>query len=106
MRKFFHRHLHLFLSSKYETVNFGFHRRSSVLGVKGAGIHAEANVMDADFIDTRSRLIGLAINARAQRFPDETPYNYAPFAGRESEFIWSEAAQASLKDYNLMDLSI
>ena len=62
--------------------------------------------MDADFIDTRSRLIGLAINARAQRFPDETLYNYAPFAGRESEFIWSEAAQASLKDYNLMDLSI
>ena len=88
------------------TVNFGFHRRSSVLGVKGAGIHAEANVMDADFIDARSRLIGLAINARAQRFPDETPYNYAPFAGRESEFIWNEAAQASLKDYNLMDLSI
>jgi len=98
-----------FANSGFEprvTVNFGFHRRSSVLGVKGAGIHAEANVMDADFINTRSRLIGLAINARAQRFPDETPYDYAPFAGRAEEFIWDEAAQASLKDYNLMDLSI
>lgn len=88
------------------TANFGFHKRSSVLDVKGAGIHAEAVTMDANYIDTRSRLIGLAIDARRQRFPDETPYHYAPFAKREGEFNWSEAAQADLKDYNLMDLSI
>ncbi len=88
------------------TANFGFHKRSSVLNVKGAGIHAEAVTMDADYIDKRSRLIGLAIDARRQRFPDETPYHYEPFAKREGEFIWNEAAQAELKDYNLMDLSI
>ena len=88
------------------SVNFGFHKRSSVLDVRGAGMHAEAAVMDADFIDHRSRLIGFAIDARAQRFPDETPYHYEPFAGRKDEFRWSPAAQASLHDYNLMDLSI
>ena len=98
-----------FANSGFEprvTVNFGFHRRSSVLGVKGAGIHAEANVMDADFIDRRSRMIGFAINARAQRFPNEVPYDYTPFEGRAAEFIWNEEAQATLKDYNLMDISI
>jgi hypothetical protein len=88
------------------SMNFGFHKRSSVLDICGAGMHAEAQVMDAGFIDRRSRLIGLAIDARAQRFPDETSYNYAPFSGREKEFVWSPAAQGELKDYNLMDLSI
>ncbi|WP_026942062.1 phytanoyl-CoA dioxygenase family protein [Hellea balneolensis] len=88
------------------TANFGFHKRSSVLNVKGAGIHAEAVTMNADYIDERARLIGLAIDARQQRFPDETPYQYAPFKGREEEFKWSPEAQANLKDYNLMDLSI
>lgn len=88
------------------SVNFGFHKRASVLNVCGAGMHAEATIMDAAFIDTRSRLIGLAIDARRQRFPEETPYEYAPFAGREAEFTWNAASQASLKDYNLMDLSI
>lgn len=88
------------------TVNFGFHKRSSVLNVRGAGMHAEAAVMDSDFVDTRARLIGLAIDARRQRFPEESPYNYAPFAQRQDEFVYNEASQASLKDYNLMDLSI
>ncbi len=98
-----------FANTGYEprlSVNFGFHKRSSVLNVRGAGMHAEASIMDAEFIDKRSRLIGLAIDARKQRFPDETPYNYAPFDQRQDEFRWSEATQASLKDYNLMDLSI
>lgn len=88
------------------SVNFGFHKRSSVLNIEGAGMHAEATIMDAAFIDKRSRLIGLAIDARHQRFPDETPYQYAPFMNRMDEFTWNEAAPASLKDYNLMDLSI
>ena len=88
------------------SVNFGFHKRSSVLNVCGAGMHAEAAVMDADFIDTRSRVIGLAIEARKQRFPNETPYLYAPFAKRQDEFKWNQDTLASLKDYNLMDLSI
>jgi ectoine hydroxylase-related dioxygenase (phytanoyl-CoA dioxygenase family) len=86
------------------TMNFGFHKRASVLDVFGAGIHSEAAVYDADFIETRSRLIGLAIDARKQRFPDETPYDYAPYA--DKDFAWNAEAQTALKDYNLMDLSI
>ena len=88
------------------TVNFGFHKRTSVLNVQGAGMHADTALMDSNFIDTRARLIGLAIDARRQRFPQETAYHYTPFTERQVEFIWSEAAQAGLKDYNLMDLSI
>lgn len=88
------------------TVNFGFHRRSSVLGVLGAGIHAEAAVFDADFIAERSRVMGLAIDARRQRFPGETPYDYKPLSDVQSEIKYNAAAQAGLLDYNLMDLSI
>jgi len=98
-----------FANSGFETrvtINFGFHRRASVLNIRGAGIHAEATTMDAAFIETRSRIIGLAIDARQQRFPDETPYHYAPFADQQAGFIWNDVSRASLKDYNLMDISI
>lgn len=88
------------------TLNFGFHKRSSIEGVMGAGLHSEAVVYDADYIEKRSRTIGLGIDARRQRFPDEIPYEYVPFLGKEAQYQWSEAAQAGLKDYNLMDLSI
>ena len=88
------------------SVNFGFHRRSSVLDVRGAGIHAEAATFDAAFIKKRSETIGLAISARQQRFPNETPYAYQPNEESGDKPVWSEAAQAALKDYNLMDLSI
>ncbi len=86
------------------TANFGFHKRSSVLGVTGAGIHADAATFDAAFIEERSRILGVAIAARQQRFPEETPYNYAPLA--KTEFMWDAEVQAGLLDYNLMDLSI
>ena len=88
------------------TANFGFHRRSSVLNVKGAGIHAEAAVFDDAFIAKRSRVMGLAIAARKARFPEETPYDYKPLSDVQSEFKYNPAAQAALLDYNLMDLSI
>jgi len=88
------------------TANFGFHRRSSVLNVKGAGIHAEAAVFDEAFIAERSRVMGLAIAARQERFPNETPYAYQPLADIQNTFQYNPAAQAALLDYNLMDLSI
>ncbi len=88
------------------TANFGFHRRSSVLNVKGAGIHAEAAVFDEDFIAKRSDVMGLAIAARKAHYPDETPYDYKPLTDKQSSYAYDAAAQAGLKDYNLMDLSI
>lgn len=88
------------------TVNFGFHRRSSVLGVMGAGIHNEAMLYDAELIEQRSRVIGYAINARKRRFPDEESYQYQPFAESGKDYTWNDEARYGLKDYNLYDLSI
>jgi hypothetical protein len=86
------------------TVNFGFHRRKSVLGVEAGGVHNERAVYDSQRIAKRARLIGYAIDARRQRFPDEAPYAYAPHAGET--YRWDESAKAGIKDYNLLDLSI
>lgn len=88
------------------TVNFGFHRRSSVLGVDGGGIHSARQVFDEEVVTRRSRTIGYAIDARKQRFPEEEPYCYQPLADKASEYVWNDAARADLKDYNLEDLSI
>jgi hypothetical protein len=74
--------------------------------VHGAGIHAEAVTFDNDFIKNRSRLIGMAIEARKQRFPEETAYIYAPDRETDEQPRWNDAIFASLKNYNLMDLSI
>ncbi|HPU53046.1 MAG TPA: phytanoyl-CoA dioxygenase family protein [Burkholderiaceae bacterium] len=89
------------------TVNFGFHRRRSVLGVVTRGtVHAAAGVYDEARIRQRARLLGYAIDARRQRFPDEKPFVYQPHAASGETFHYDAAAQASLKDYNLLDLSI
>ncbi len=88
------------------TINFGFHRRASVLGVEGGGIHNERVVYDSARIHQRSRLIGYAIDARRQRFPEEEPFVYKPFAGLAENYRWDTATKAGLKDYNLLDLGI
>ena len=88
------------------TVNFGFHRRSSVLGVDGGGVHSKRQVFDEEIVARRSRTIGYAIEARKQRFPDEQPYVYQPFEEGGVSYIWNDAARDDLKDYNLEDLSI
>lgn len=86
------------------TLNFGFHRRKSVLGVRGGGLHNAPAVYDAARIRERSRALGYAIDARRQRYPDEVPFAYQPHGG--AVFRWDTAARATLKDYNLLDLSI
>ncbi len=88
------------------TVNFGFHRRASVLDVEGGGLHAAPAVFDEARIAERARLIGLAIDARRQRFPGETPFRYAPDIAAGRRPVWDADARAGLKDYNLLDLSI
>ncbi len=88
------------------TVNAGFHRRASVLGVKGGGVHNAPAVYDAARIEERSRWVGYAIDARHQRFPDETPYVYKPHADAGETFHWDAGLKARMKDYNLLDLSI
>ena len=88
------------------TVNFGFHRRSSVLGVQGGGIHSDAQVFDETIIARRSKVLGYAIAARKERFPEEQAYEYQPFKEAGLSFEWNDAARADIKDYNRDDLSI
>lgn len=88
-------------------MTFGFHRRSSVLGASGALTQKAADVYDEKRVFERSRVIAVAIDARAQHYPDEPRYIYQPFAGLEDEFRWSqETYERVIKDYNLQDLSI
>lgn len=86
------------------TLNCGFHRRSSVLGVRSGGIHNPVALYDDDYIRHRSRILGYAIEARRQRFPEEAPYPYAPLAGER--FRWDDDARADMHDYNLQDIGI
>ena len=88
------------------TVNMGFHRRSSVLGVMGAGTHNQAQVFDAELIAKRSEVIGYGIDARRQRFPEEESFEYQPFVEQGLSYQWDERAKAALHDYNALDLSI
>lgn len=88
------------------TLNMGFHRRRSVLGVMGGGVHNAPAVYDEERIRQRARMIGYAIDARRQRFPEETPFAYQPHVQSGERWIWDEAARADIRDYNLLDLSI
>ena len=90
------------------TYVFGFHRRTSVEGVRGLDFRAkEPIVYDHERIHGRSRIIQLAIDARQQSYPDETPYLYRPLAEEADSLRWSpQTRETVLKDYNQLDLII
>lgn len=88
------------------TLNFGFHRRKSVLDVQGGGIHAKPTIYTAEHIHERAKMIGYAIDARRQRYPQETPFAYQPHVQSGERYSWDDKAKASIKDYNLLDISI
>jgi ectoine hydroxylase-related dioxygenase (phytanoyl-CoA dioxygenase family) len=88
------------------TINFGFHRRRSIVGVTSGGVHNATATYDEARVEERSKAIAYAIDARAQRYPQEARYCYQPFAGREEELRWDSRARASLEGYNLLDLGI
>ncbi|MBT6274094.1 MAG: phytanoyl-CoA dioxygenase [Chromatiales bacterium] len=85
------------------TFVFGFHRRSSVLGVKGW----DQAPYDAQWIDRRSRIIALAADARKQTYRDEKSYVYAPLAHELKDLHWSsDARETMLRNYNQFDIGI
>jgi hypothetical protein len=89
------------------SLTFGFHRRTSVLGARGALSQSADEVYDEQRIFERSSLIQVAIDARAQHFEGEKPYVYQPFVGLEDAFRFDAAnVQRVVRDYNLKDLSI
>ena len=90
------------------SITFGFHRRKSVLGAKAAlAMEEQGGVYDEQRIFERAAVIAVAIDARHQHYPDETPYRYQPFAGLEGDFRWNdETFERVIRDYNLKDLAI
>ena len=88
------------------TINFGFHKKSSVLNILGGGLHGRPRVYDEKHILERSRLIQYAISARNQKYSNEKPYSYKPLTKEKNKYIWNEQARKDIKDYSLMDMSI
>lgn len=89
------------------SLTFGFHRRASVLGAKGALSQTDNEVYDAARIFDRSSVIAVAIDARAQHNSREQRYVYQPFVGLEDEFRWGpQTYETVVRDYNLKDLGI
>ena len=88
------------------TINAGFHRRASVLGVTGGGVHNPVSLYDEEYIHHRSRLIAYGIDARRQRFSEETPFEYKPLADEMDRYRWTSEVTADLHDYNLQDIGI
>ena len=83
------------------TFVFGFHRRSSVIGVQG---WAE-NPYDEDYVTKRSRIIPLAVDARSQHFDDEDPYVYLPLR-HENHSYSRKSRESTLADYNVNDIGL
>lgn len=94
-------------SERRVTFVFGFHKRSSVLGVTSRDFRSGKRInYDDKRIHDRSRLISLAIDARHQHF-GEPRYTYQPLVGEEDENRWNEHNREHLlKNYNTRDLFI
>jgi hypothetical protein len=96
------------------SITFGFHRRSSVLGVRGKlSLKATdvrstpGDLYDEQRVFDRSAVIAVAIDARQQHFSDEKPYLYVPFEGLEGDFRFNEETfERVIRDYNTRDLAI
>jgi hypothetical protein len=88
------------------TFNIGCHRRKSVVGVHACGIGGVWQTYDEERVARRSEMIGYAIAARRQRFPDETPFVYRPHAAAGRSFAWDDAARRAIVDYDKLDLFI
>jgi ectoine hydroxylase-related dioxygenase (phytanoyl-CoA dioxygenase family) len=89
------------------SITFGFHRRSSVLGAKAALSVQSEEIYDEQRIFDRSAVIAVAIDARHQHYPNETPYRYQPFVGLEDDYRWNEVTfERVIRDYNVKDLAI
>ena len=89
------------------SITFGFHRRRSVLGQSGKLSMGANEVYDEQRIFERAAVIQVAIDARRQRFPEETPFRYRPFEGLEERFRYNdETFERVIRDYNTKDLAI
>lgn len=84
----------------------GFHPRASVLGVAARGVDGAMQTYDKERVRRRSEILGYAIDARRQRFPDERQFSYRPHAQSGETFCWSEESRANIRDYQIGDMLI
>ena len=64
-------------------------------------------IYSKETIRKRARVLALAIDARNQRYPDESPYLYRPLEDEIQKIKWNETARNNyLKDYTLDNLGI
>jgi hypothetical protein len=86
-------------------LNAGFFPRARVQDVTVTNLDGHVITFDTVHINERTRMIAIGIDARRQRFLDETPYRYQPLADKEDENRWCEETRRSaVKDYNLRDM--
>ena len=85
------------------TMVLGYHKRSSAIGATTTNVHAYRvpggkNIKDitytSDYVERRTRMIPLAIDARRQHFTDEVPYQYqGSFVGSAQ---WNDVTRAEI----------
>jgi ectoine hydroxylase-related dioxygenase (phytanoyl-CoA dioxygenase family) len=86
------------------TLVLGFHRRDAVAGVQTKDVFGNRVTYDAGWVSKRSELIGYAVDARRQRFPQEPAFTYRPQAGER--LAWDAAARERIRNYQAGDLFI
>lgn len=84
------------------TLVFGFHRRSSVLGVKGWA----KEPFSEEFIARSCRLISTAIDARRKHYPRERSYRYTPLEDRSRPSRDDQQPLEEMKNYQQFAIGI
>jgi len=89
------------------TMGFGFHPRASVVGATGYDFDTnQPKTYDADWVERRAQLIGYAIDARRQHYPEEEAFTYRPHAEAGVIHRWNDVARAAIRGYSRYDLRI
>ena len=70
------------------------------------GYNGKVRVYNAEYLDESCKRIGLAIDARKQKYPDEEAYEYKPFRGREDDPALKYVGVEQMQGYWRKDIVI
>ena len=88
------------------SLTIGFHRRASVEGVLANHASGKQVFYDTERVNRRAEMISYAIDARRQRFPDETPFSYRPHVDAGMTYVWDAEARRRSFNYQARNLFI